>query len=112
VILGVLVLLLVATLAEPAQAVVRIRGVSDYGGRWRPRRAEAARGERVVWRAVSGDHDVLAYGGNWTFFRDLPQGTSVSRRFRSRGTYRFYCSIHGTVVGGVCDGMCGRVVVG
>jgi plastocyanin len=46
-----------------------------------------------------------------TPFRSLPVGTSVTRTFNRRGTFRYYCTIHGNVVNGVCSGMCGRIVV-
>ena len=101
-------LVLVPTLAEAADAVV-VRGRSSS---WRPARVEIARGDRVVWRAVDGNHNVTSYGGNWSYARDLPEGTRVGKRFRSRGTFRFVCTFHGSVSGGTCDGMCGRVIVG
>jgi plastocyanin len=96
-----------ATSAASASAVT-IRG---SGTRWRPARVDIDRGDRVRWRAVSGTHTVRAYGGNWTFSARLDPGERVSRRFRQRGTYRFFCSIHGNVAGGTCTGMCGRVRV-
>jgi plastocyanin len=89
-------------------AAVTIRG---SGSRWRPSSVDIARGDRVRWRAVSGDHTVRAYGGNWSYSKRINEGESVSRRFRQRGTYRFFCSIHGNVSGGNCSGMCGRVLV-
>lgn len=103
--------LLTTALASVAEAAV-IRGSTADGGRWRPRSVTIDRGDRVVWRAVLGDHNVMSYRGNWDFNRDLPEGTRVSKRFRHRGTFRFYCSIHGNVLNGDCSGMCGRVVVG
>ena len=93
--------------AAPAAAVT-IRG---SGTRWRPSSVDIDRGDRVRWRAVSGTHTVRAYDGNWTFSERLSPGESASRRFRQRGTYRFFCSIHGNVAGGDCTGMCGRVRV-
>lgn len=93
--------------AAPASAAT-IRG---SGTTWRPARVDIDRGDRVRWRAASGNHTVRAYGGNWTFRARIDQGESVSRRFRQRGTYRFFCSIHGSVSGGTCTGMCGRVRV-
>jgi plastocyanin len=104
----IVALVLVPSLAETADAIV-IRGRSST---WRPARVEIDRGERVVWRAVFGSHNVMSYGSNWNFVRDLPEGTRVGKRFRSRGRFRFYCSIHGNLAGGTCSGMCGRVVVG
>jgi len=91
----------------PAGAVT-IRG---SGTRWRPASLDIDRGDRVRWRATSGNHTVRAYGGGWTFSERISQGESVARRFRQRGTYRFFCSIHGNVSGGNCTGMCGRVRV-
>lgn len=89
-------------------AAVTIRG---DGTRWRPSSVDIARGDRVRWRAVLGNHNVRAWGGNWTYFRTIDQGESVARRFRTRGTFRFFCTIHGDVVAGQCSGMCGRVLV-
>jgi plastocyanin len=102
-----LVALLTIAAVAPATAVT-IRG---SGTRWRPSSVDINRGDRVLWRAVSGSHTVRAYGGNWTYSRSLSEGASVSRRFRQRGTFRFFCSIHGNVAGGACTGMCGRVLV-
>ena len=104
--LTVAVLLTVGA-AAPVAAVT-IRG---EGTRWRPSSVDIARGDRVRWRAVLGNHNVRAYGGNWTYFRVIGQGESVARRFRTRGTFRFFCTIHGDVAAGQCTGMCGRVLV-
>lgn len=104
----IVALVLVPSLAEAADAVV-VRGRSSS---WRPTSVSIARGERVVWRAVDGNHNVMSYGGNWSYARDLPEGERVRKRFRSRGTFRFVCTIHGSVSSGDCSGMCGRVVVG
>ncbi len=98
---------LVIAAVVPATAVT-IRG---SGTRWSPARVNIDRGDRVRWRATSGNHTVRAYGGNWTFSKRLNQGEVASRRFRRRGTFRFFCSIHGDVVAGQCTGMCGRLLV-
>ena len=45
------------------------------------------------------------------YFRSIPNGTSVKRTFNRRGTFRFYCTIHGNLVNGACSGMCGSIVV-
>ena len=102
-----LVGLLTIAAAVPATAVT-IRG---SGRQWRPARVNIDRGDRVRWRSASGNHNVRAYGGNWTYSRSLSEGASVSRRFRQRGTFRFFCSLHGSVTGGTCTGMCGRILV-
>jgi plastocyanin len=49
--------------------------------------------------------------------REIVPGTTIrwravaARTFDRRGTFRYYCTIHDTVVDGVCSGMCGRIVI-
>ena len=97
--------------AQPASAAVLVKGI---GTSWSPTRTAISRGGSVRWKAVSGTHRVKAYGGNWTFLSRLlsPGDATKARTFDRRGTYRFYCTIHGSVVNGVCSGMCGKIVVG
>jgi plastocyanin len=103
-----LVVVLTVAASAPATALVVVRG---GGQRWRPSVVDIDRREVVRWRAVSGIHTVRAYGGNWKYSKRIGPGESVQRRFKQRGTYRFFCSIHGRVAGGTCTGMCGRVSV-
>jgi len=96
-----------------AQAVtVGVRGVFN-GSRyvWSPAVRTIAPGTTIRWRAVNGGHNIKSRGANWSFFRTLPAGTTRTRTFNQRGTFRFFCTIHGNVVNGVCSGMCGRIVV-
>jgi plastocyanin len=92
-----------------AQAITTIDGA---GTRWTPSKVSITRGHAVKWTATSGNHILKAYGGNWKFKKILDQGTSVRHVFDNRGTFKFYCTIHGTLPGGVCSGMCGKVTVG
>lgn len=116
---SVAAVLVVATLsgvvdASPARGTVTtIRAVaSTYSSpHWTPKRVRIDPGTRVEWLAVNDDHALVAYGNNWTYNRPLPEGASVTRRFRHRGIFFFRCTIHSTVVNGVCQGMCGKVVV-
>jgi plastocyanin len=78
---------------------------------WSPQVRSVARGTTVRWRAVEGSHNVKSRGANWSYFRTLPLGTSRTRTFTRRGTFRYFCTIHGNVVNGVCSGMCGSIVV-
>ena len=109
----VAVALFVMALAVPAQGAQArtakvVRGV---GTSWSPRIIRIASGTAIRWKAVSNSHTVTAYGGNWIFNRSLPQGSSIQRRFRTQGTFLFRCRIHSQLVNGVCQGMCGKVVV-
>ena len=98
-----------------AEAVtVGVRGVAGgvTGSLWSPKVRRIAPGTIVRWFAVNRRHNVRARGGNWNYFRNLPKGTSVARRFNLRGTFRFRCTIHGHLLGGgQCHGMCGSIVV-
>jgi plastocyanin len=91
---------------------VGVRGIFN-GTRfvWSPKVREITPRMTIRWRAVDGSHNVKSRGSNWSYFRSLPQGTSVTRTFNRRGTFRYYCTIHGSVSNGVCSGMCGRIVV-
>jgi plastocyanin len=91
---------------------VGVRGVFN-GTRyvWTPKVRSITRGTTVRWRAVEGSHTVKSRSANWTYFRNLSTGASVARTFNRRGTFRYYCTIHGHVSNGVCTGMCGSIVV-
>lgn len=106
-------LALMAGTAGTADAVtVGVRGIFN-GSRyvWSPTMKAINRGVTVRWRAVDGSHTVKSRGTNWSYFRNVPVGTAVTRTFNRLGTFRYYCTIHGSVVNGVCSGMCGRIVV-
>jgi plastocyanin len=100
--------------ASPAgrtPTIIRAVG-STYGSpHWSPNRVKVSTGTTIEWLAVDFDHHIVAYGGHWHFDKDLPNGSSVTHRFAKKGTYLFRCTIHSTIVNGVCQGMCGKVVV-
>jgi plastocyanin len=100
--------MLLTSMSGVAQAATRIEA---SGTSWSPTRVSIHVGQRVRWIAVSGNHTIHSYGGNWSYSRTLDQGTSRRRTFGSTGVFKFYCTIHGSVSGGICSGMCGRVRV-
>jgi plastocyanin len=111
-VLAVAVGLTLGTSGIADAVTVGVRGV--FNGAhfvWSPKVKTITRGTTVRWRAVDGGHTVKSRGANWTYFRNLPRGASVARTFNRRGTFRYFCTIHGTVSNGVCTGMCGRIVV-
>ena len=80
--------------------VVRVR-IIDFA--FRPGRIEVARGSRVRWtNAGSVTHTTTSTTGVWDS-GSLAPGEAFSRVFRSRGTFRYACTIHA--------GMTGKVVV-
>jgi plastocyanin len=110
--LAVAIGLILGTSGMADAVTVGVRGVFN-GTRyvWSPKVKSITRGTTVRWRAIDGGHTVKSRGANWTYFRNLPLGTSVARTFNRRGTFRYYCTIHGHVANGVCTGMCGSIVV-
>lgn len=110
---GALSLLLILGPVGSAHAETRrVRAIfngSSYV--WRPKTRSIIEGDTIKWKAVDGNHTIQSRGSNWSFFRDLPQGTAVTKTFNNAGTYRYYCTIHGSVSGGTCSGMCGKIVV-
>ena len=39
----------------------------------------------MKWRGISKYHDVIAYGGNWSFHQSLPAGATAKKRFTRHG---------------------------
>jgi plastocyanin len=114
---GIVVLALsLATISGAAgiadAVTVGVRGVFN-GTRyvWSPKVRGVARTTNVRWRAVDGSHNIRSRSANWSYFRSVPIGTSAARTFNRRGTFRYYCTIHGNLANGACSGMCGSIVV-
>src|SRR5687767_14052857 len=109
----VVALVLVLAIASAASGAVLVRGLRTDTGRnvWSPKTRSIVPGTTIRWRAVEGSHNVKSRGANWSYFRNLPNGSAVTRTFNRRGTFRYLCTIHGDVTNGVCSGMCGRIVV-
>jgi plastocyanin len=123
---GLLVLAIVACVALAATAALaQGRSVAPANGRagsrsvkatdsqtWNPVKVGVTRGSRVTWsNPTYVDHDVVGYGGKWSFNKTISHGQSVSFVFSNAGTYLFRCTLHSYVSAGVCHGMCGRIVV-
>ena len=105
-------LVLLGSAGQASAATVGVRGIFN-GVRyvWSPKVRTVVPGTTIRWRAVDGNHNIKSRGANWSYFKSLPVGTTRLRTFNRRGTFRYYCTIHGFVSNGVCSGMCGRIVV-
>lgn len=98
--------------ASPANGRAGSKSVSATGSAWSPSSLTVSRGTRVTWKNPTSEvHNVVAYGGTWTFNKTITAGHSVGFGFSNAGTFLFRCTLHSYVSGGVCHGMCGRVVV-
>ena len=92
----------------PTRATKTVRAIVSH---WSPTTVSISTGDVIKWRGVSGTHTVSAYGGNWSFNKDLSTGDVEDRTFRHAGTFKFRCMFHSTLTNGQCSGMCGKVVV-
>lgn len=103
---------LIAVPGVSVSAPTRIKATADET--WNPDFVHISPGTRVVWANPARHdttHDLKAYGGNWTKRVVLEPGERTAKRFRSVGTYKYFCQIHGHRADGQCHGMCGVVHV-
>jgi plastocyanin len=85
---------------------------ATFSNSWNPTTSRVLKGKRVVWKNQSIErHNIRAYGGNWSFKKPLDPGSSVARRFKKVGTFRFRCTVHSLKANGVWTGMVGKVRV-
>jgi plastocyanin len=91
--------------ARPAGAFVE--RVEMAGQRFNPPRVEIQMGDSVIWEAGDDGHTVTARDGSFdSGDRGLmAEGDQFRWRFRSPGTYAYYCRVHQS------RGMVGEVVV-
>ena len=81
---------------------------------WNPDFRHITKGNRIRWRNPStnfSDHVVKSYGNNWSKNVRLDPGEATRKRFRRTGAFKYRCTIHSTLSGGNCNGMCGVVHV-
>jgi plastocyanin len=98
--------------ASSATSVVRAGKNSAGAFVWKPASKGITKGNRVQWRNPTGvTHNVRAYGGNWSYSKNLAPGARVARTFKRRGTFRYRCTIHSVKTTTGCTGMCGKVTV-
>lgn len=90
---------------------VKISG--RYGTfKFNPRNASVEQGTKVIWKNPTNvDHTVTAYGHGWTKDTALSSDDTTSFRFNRSRTYKYYCTLHGTLTSGDCSDMCGKIVV-
>jgi len=97
----VLVATLIVAAAVASAAANRVRA-TNYS--FTPRTITIQKGQAVTWKRVEGRHTVTLRNGSFdkVLSRSHPRRT---RRFRERGTFRYYCRFHRSL------GMRGKVVV-
>ncbi|HEY7400839.1 MAG TPA: plastocyanin/azurin family copper-binding protein [Actinomycetota bacterium] len=106
---AVTTLSLAFVLASPAHAANET--IKGNNQKWHPKSVEISVGDKVTWKAIDTMHTVTAWKGDWTKNTTLSPGEKTSRTFNKKGTFRFRCTIHSSIVMGTCEGMCGKVKV-
>lgn len=112
--LAVAVLAAVA-IAPALGATSRVRAGQNTSGAyvWKPSSKSIPKGDRISWRnPTSVTHNVVAYGGNWSFSRTIAPGDRTAKTFKRRGVFRYRCTFHSVKTSTGCSGMCGRINVG
>ena len=109
VLMALMVVLAMTGAAEGGTVTVKV-GAS--GSTFSPKSKSVPKGTKVVWADQGGSHTVTAYSKNWTKTTHLSGMASTSFTFKSAGVYKYRCTIHSTLSGGVCSGMCGKITVG
>ncbi|MGZ5299804.1 MAG: cupredoxin domain-containing protein [Actinomycetota bacterium] len=111
---ALIAMLAAPTSARPAAFAVPTRDTKIVKGMaisWSPTMIRISRNDTIKWKTVVGSHTVTAHGANWHFNHSLNVGSPVVRRFSQRGTFKFRCTFHSSLVGTSCTGMCGKIVV-
>ncbi len=107
--MALVVVLAMTGVAEGGTVTVKV-GAS--GNTFSPKTKSVPKGTKVVWKDAGGTHTVTAYSKNWTKNTTLSGTASTRFTFKRAGVYKYRCTIHSTLSGGVCSGMCGKIVVG
>lgn len=110
-VVGLAAALALTVLGGPSVAGrARIRATSSQT--WSPDFKHVVPGTRVIWKnPTSVTHNVTAYSSNWSKATTIPAGERTRKRFKKKGTFKYRCTIHSTLVNGDCNGMCGVVHV-
>jgi plastocyanin len=91
--------------AAPAPAAGATVSISNF--QFAPKVVRIKAGDEVTWQAREGSHTVTADNGSFES-PTLSAGKSFSHKFATPGTYRYYCSFHGSAGG---HDMAGTVIV-
>ena len=111
-VMGLSLALLVAV-GGTALGAIRVVKTVD-GNQWQPKTKSIARNDSIKWKnADNVTHNVKAIDlkKDWNFFETLSPGETVKRKFGKTGNYQYRCTLHSSVSGGQCNGMCGVIRV-
>jgi len=96
-----------STVRTPEPAVIAGPTVTITNFTFTPKVVRVKAGTEVTWQVKEGTHTVTADNGSFES-PALSAGKSFTHKFATAGTYRYYCSFHGSKGG---HDMAGTVVV-
>jgi plastocyanin len=110
--IGLMGSMLVLVPAVANAGKVKIKASCTGGCHWAPSFKKVAKGTKIVWKNPSGVfHNVKSFKGHWLPKRNLAPGAKIHKRLWKHGVYHFRCTLHSTLINGVCSGMCGKIKV-
>ncbi len=86
------------------EVVVELTG----GNQFTPVELKIEVGTMVVWKNVSGHHNIIADDGSFESPPDLEAGSEYKHTFDKAGTYKYFCAFHGGPNG---ERMSGTIIV-
>ncbi|MFL5494072.1 MAG: plastocyanin/azurin family copper-binding protein [Gemmatimonadales bacterium] len=98
----------------PPANEVTIQLLTSGGNRFEPANVTIPVGTKVTWTWVGGFHDVSSAGSVGFPGSGAPVSAphSYSQTFGTPGTYKYFCSVHGSAASdGTVSGMSGTIVV-
>lgn len=90
----------------PAHAATQSVTVSS--NTYSPASRQVAAGDTILWVWSQGPHNVTAYSGA-SFASGNRNTNATYTQVFGGGVVRYRCTLHSTLVGGECDGMCGLI---
>ena len=90
-----------------AQVMPKTVVVELANNQFNPKELKVEVGTTVIWKNVSGSHNVIANDSGYESPIMQP-GEEFKRTFDKEGTYKYYCAIHGEMGG---KGMSGVIIV-
>jgi plastocyanin len=92
--------------------IQRVKAVD--GNKFKPKHAYIFKGDKIRWKNKDNIvHNVKAIdlSKDWNYKATIDPGETASRKFKNVGNYQYRCTLHSTVGGGTCSGMCGIIHV-
>lgn len=103
-----IIVLALATIAAMAPARAATHSVTVSSNTYTPASRQVVVGDTILWVWSSGPHNVTAYAGASFASGDRNANSTYTQVFGG-GVVKYRCTLHASLVGGECNGMCGVI---